>query len=156
MGRDERCNVYQGFIISRNVMRNNEDKVMTDSLKPDSREQSSTSPPRSSGNLHAEQRGQHGETRMHALKLLSPGYPYGACDANSRPDKKLVTIMSLPVRSCLCRRHSERFGGPFRPRQWLRLLRRSTCSKRGSVRTVFFFQVSVVFFWWSFITTVGG
>lgn len=62
--------------------------------------------------------------------------------------------MSLPVRSCLCRRHSERFGGPLGPRQWLRLLRRSTCSKRGSVRTVFFFQVSVVFFffffWWSF------
>jgi len=53
--------------------------------------------------------------------------------------------MSLPVRSCLCRRHSERFEGPFGPRQWLRLLRRSTCSKRGSVRTVYFFQVSVVF-----------
>lgn len=57
--------------------------------------------------------------------------------------------MSLPVRSCLCRRHSERFGGPLGPRQWLRLLRRSTCSKRGSVRTVFFFfQVSVVFFFY--------
>ncbi|CAG5107340.1 Protein of unknown function [Cotesia congregata] len=40
--------------------------------------------------------------------------------------------MSLPVRSCLCRRHSERFEGPHGPRQWLRLLRRSTCSKRGS------------------------
>lgn len=51
--------------------------------------------------------------------------------------------MSLPVRSCLCRRHSERFGGPFGPRQWLRLLRRSTCSKRGSVRTVFFFFSSI-------------
>ncbi|CAD6209153.1 GSCOCG00003754001-RA-CDS [Cotesia congregata] len=38
----------------------------------------------------------------------------------------------LPVRSCLCRRHSERFEGPHGPRQWLRLLRRSTCSKRGS------------------------
>lgn len=66
--------------------------------------------------------------------------------------------MSLPVRSCLCRRHSERFGGPLGPRQWLRLLRRSTCSKRGSVRTVFFFFSSIgsiFFFWWSFITTVG-
>lgn len=80
------------------------------------------------------------------LKPLSPGYPYGACDANSRLDKKLVTIMSLPVRSCLCRRHSERFGGPFGPRQWLRLLRRSTCSKRGSVRTVFFFSSIGSFF----------
>lgn len=69
-----------------------------------------------------------------------------ALDANSRPDKKLVTIMSLPVRSCLCRRHSEHFGGPLGPRQWLRLLRRSTCSKRGSVRTVFFFSRLVVFF----------
>ncbi|TGZ32594.1 Uncharacterized protein DBV15_08928 [Temnothorax longispinosus] len=78
------------------------------------------------------------------LKLLSPGYPNGACDANSRPDKKLVTIMSLPVRSCLCRRHSERFGGPFGPRQWLRLLRRSTCSKRGSVRTFGSFFLVVV------------
>lgn len=46
--------------------------------------------------------------------------------------------MSLPVRSCLCRRHSERFEGPLGPRQWLRLLRRSTCSKRGSVRGIFF------------------
>ena len=60
-------------------------------------------------------------------------------NATSRLGKKLVTIMSLPVRSCLCRRHSERLGGPLGPRQWLRLLRRSTCSKRGSVRTVFFF-----------------
>lgn len=66
--------------------------------------------------------------------------------------------MSLPVRSCLCRRHSERFGGPLGPRQWLRLLRRSTCSKRGSVRTVFFFSSIGSFFffwWWSFIITVG-
>lgn len=49
--------------------------------------------------------------------------------------------MSLPVRSCLCRRHSERFEGPRGSRQWLRLLRRSTCSKRGSVRTVFVFPL---------------
>jgi hypothetical protein len=76
---------------------------------------------------------------------LAPGHSTSACDANSRPDKKLVTIMSLPVRSCLCRRHSERFGGPFGPRQWLRLLRRSTCSKRGSVRTVFFFKYYIFF-----------
>lgn len=61
--------------------------------------------------------------------------------------------MSLPVRSCLCRRHSEHFGGPLGPRQWLRLLRRSTCSKRGSVRTVFFFSsIDSFFFWWWFFS----
>lgn len=81
----------------------------------------------------------HAKTRTRLLDL-------GAYDANSRSDKKLVTIMSLPVRSCLCRRHSERFGGPFGPRQWLRLLRRSTCSKRGSVRTVFFSSIGHIFF----------
>ncbi|KOX77565.1 hypothetical protein WN51_10991, partial [Melipona quadrifasciata] len=70
----------------------------------------------------------------------------GASNADPRLGKKLVTIMSLPVRSCLCRRHSERFGGPLGPRQWLRLLRRSTCSKRGSVRYGFLFYHYIFFF----------
>ncbi|KOC70152.1 hypothetical protein WH47_08413, partial [Habropoda laboriosa] len=67
----------------------------------------------------------------------------GASNADPRLGKKLVTIMSLPVRSCLCRRHSERFGGPLGPRQWLRLLRRSTCSKRGSVRYRFYYYIYI-------------
>ena len=54
--------------------------------------------------------------------------------------------MSLPVRSCLCRRHSEHFEGPLGPQRWLRLLRRSTCSKRGSVRGFFLIYIGFFFF----------
>jgi len=138
-----------------------QDRALTDLSRSDRAWQRTTPRSRSSGDPRAIGEGGGGQHDVCACMLENdvpePGISRSALDdASSRPDKKLVTIMSLPVRSCLCRRHSERFGGPLGPRQWLRLLRRSTCSKRGSVRTVFFFFSSIGSFFFFFFFGGGG